>query len=84
MTITIARREFIATLGGVAAACRSPRAQQAAMPVIGFLGSATAEPQPIIGSSATDISARIFAQKLAKAWNVPVTVENVPSPASSP
>jgi tripartite-type tricarboxylate transporter receptor subunit TctC len=34
--------------------------------------------------SATDISARIFAQKFAEAWNVPVTVENVPSPASSP
>src|SRR5262245_32245039 len=28
--------------------------------------------------SATDISARIFAQKFGEAWNVPVTVENVP------
>jgi tripartite-type tricarboxylate transporter receptor subunit TctC len=28
--------------------------------------------------SATDITARIFAQKFAEAWNVPVTVENVP------
>jgi tripartite-type tricarboxylate transporter receptor subunit TctC len=28
--------------------------------------------------SATDISARMFAQKLSDAWSVPVTVENVP------
>src|SRR5438552_16964809 len=28
--------------------------------------------------SATDISARMFAQKLGEAWNVPVTVENLP------
>jgi len=28
--------------------------------------------------SATDITARLFAQKFAEAWNVPVTVENVP------
>jgi tripartite-type tricarboxylate transporter receptor subunit TctC len=28
--------------------------------------------------SATDVSARMFAQKLSDAWNVPVTIENVP------
>ena len=28
--------------------------------------------------SATDITARLFAQKFQEAWNVPVTVENVP------
>src|SRR5215471_17724388 len=28
--------------------------------------------------SATDITARIFAQKFSEAWSVPVTVENVP------
>ncbi len=28
--------------------------------------------------SATDISARIFAQKFSEAWSVPVTVENIP------
>ena len=33
--------------------------------------------------SATDITARIFAEKFAEAWNVPVTVENVPGAAGS-
>ena len=33
--------------------------------------------------SATDISARIFAQKLGEAWNVPVTVENLPGAGGS-
>jgi len=33
--------------------------------------------------SATDISARMFAQKLGEAWNVPVTVENIPGAGGS-
>jgi tripartite-type tricarboxylate transporter receptor subunit TctC len=33
--------------------------------------------------SATDISARMFAQKLSEAWSVPVTVENVPGSGGS-
>jgi len=33
--------------------------------------------------SATDISARMFAQKLTDAWNVPVTVENTPGAGGS-
>jgi tripartite-type tricarboxylate transporter receptor subunit TctC len=33
--------------------------------------------------SATDITARLFAQKLQDAWNVPVTVENVPGAGGS-
>src|ERR1044072_10003769 len=33
--------------------------------------------------SATDITARLFAQKFAQAWNVPVTVENVPGAGGS-
>jgi tripartite-type tricarboxylate transporter receptor subunit TctC len=33
--------------------------------------------------SATDITARIFAQKFAEVWSVPVTVENVPGAGGS-
>src|ERR1044071_6941896 len=33
--------------------------------------------------SATDITARLFAQKFAEAWNVPVTGENVPGAGGS-
>jgi tripartite-type tricarboxylate transporter receptor subunit TctC len=33
--------------------------------------------------SATDISGRMFAQKLGEAWNVPVTVENIPGASGS-
>src|SRR5256885_15912896 len=33
--------------------------------------------------SATDISARMFAQKLGEAWNVAVTIENLPGAGGS-
>ena len=38
---------------------------------------------PFTAGSATDITARMFAQKLNAAWNVPVTVENVPGAGGS-
>ena len=55
-------------------------------------GSAAAQTYPdhairlLVGftpGSATDVSARIFAQKLSDAWGVPVTIENVPGGGGS-
>jgi putative ABC transport system substrate-binding protein len=58
MAIHIRRRELIVTLGGAAAAGSvAARAQQPAMPVIGFLGATAAAPN-------TDIYLRAFRQGL--------------------
>lgn len=72
---------------------RPVRAWFAAVAAMLMAGPAVAQPsfpdKPIrfiIGftsGSATDITARLFAQKFQEAWNVPVTVENVPGAGGS-
>src|SRR5215211_4816820 len=59
------------------------------LPVGSALAQATYSDKPVrivvgfTAGSATDITARIFAQKFAEVWNVPVTVENVPGAVGS-
>ena len=57
--------------------------------VAGHAGAQTYPDRPIrimVGftpGSATDITSRMFAQKLSEAWGVPVTVENLPGAGGS-
>jgi tripartite-type tricarboxylate transporter receptor subunit TctC len=62
----------------------------AALPLVSNITRAQTYPSRpvriIVGftaGSATDITARLFAQKLNEAWNVPVTVENIPGAGGS-
>jgi tripartite-type tricarboxylate transporter receptor subunit TctC len=62
----------------------------AALPFVSHIAQAQAYPtrpvRIIVGftaGSATDITARLFAQKFNEAWNVPVTVENIPGAGGS-
>ena len=65
-------------------------ASVAALPVVSNIARAQTYPwrpvRIIVGFTAgiaTDITARLFAQKLNEAWNVPVTVENIPGASGS-
>ena len=62
----------------------------AALPAVSRFAFAQAYPSRpvriIVGftaGSATDITARLFAQKLNEAWKTPVTVENIPGAGGS-
>ena len=73
------RRKFLHLAAGVAA-----------LPVVSSITRAQTYPwrpvRIIVGftaGSATDITARLFAQILNEAWNVPVTVENIPGAGGS-
>src|SRR6266481_2156024 len=69
---------------------RALLAALAAWPIAAPAAAQTAYPDKpvrfIVGftpGSATDITARVFAQKFAEEWGVPVTVENIPGAAGS-
>jgi tripartite-type tricarboxylate transporter receptor subunit TctC len=73
------RRKFLRLAAGVAA-----------LPSVSLIARAQDRPSRpvriIVGftaGSATDITARLFAQKLNEAWKTPVTVENVPGAGGS-
>src|SRR6516165_1322515 len=73
------RRNFLRLAAGVAA-----------LPAVSRIAWAQAYPSRpvriIVGftaGSATDITARLFAQKLNEAWKTPVTVENIPGAGGS-
>jgi tripartite-type tricarboxylate transporter receptor subunit TctC len=73
------RRKFLHLAAGVAAlpaVSRITRAQTYPWRPVRIIVGFTA-------GSATDITARLFAQKFNEAWNVPVTVENIPGAAGT-
>ena len=73
------RRNFLLLAAGAAALPPVPRIARAqdrpSRPVRIIVG--------FTAGSATDITARLFAQKLNEAWKTPVTVENIPGAGGS-
>src|SRR5712691_794954 len=63
---------LMAVLIATAAAAQSSYPDKPVRFIVGFTAG-----------SATDITARLFAQKFTEAWNVPVTVENIPGAGGS-
>src|SRR5215831_7495101 len=73
------RRKFLHLAAGAAAlpsVSRIARAQDRRSRPVRIIVGFTA-------GSATDITARLFAQKLNEAWKTPVTVENIPGAGGS-
>src|SRR5262245_54368819 len=73
------RRNFLHLAAGAAAlpcVSRIARAQDRRSRPVRIIVGFTA-------GSATDITARLFAQKLNEAWKTPVTVENIPGAGGS-
>src|SRR5262249_53400018 len=75
----LGRRKFLHLAAGAAAlpsVSRIARAQDHRSRPVRIIVGFTA-------GSATDITARLFAQKLNEAWKPPVTVENIPGAGGS-
>src|SRR5262245_32165569 len=72
MTIRIGLAVIAALLAAQPAAAQARYPDKPVRFIVGFTAG-----------SATDITARLFAQKFAEAWGVPVTVENVPGAGGS-
>src|SRR5262249_21067904 len=79
MAMNLSRRKFLhlaASVTALPAMSRVARAQSYPAGRVRIVVGFTA-------GSATDITARLFAQKLNEAWKVPVTVENIPGAGGS-